>query len=164
MGTTLPTTTLRLQETAIFQRATLTLIHGVIFGVLTSSKVASATEDGEETIAVCDSVHEETTQRRNARTNRATISSTLRARICKLQRSSSSTSDLPTYSATASAANSATLSPPYMKAASHSIQTALESLPNFAIPQLEVTTTDDIPKFSSDTKCTTTPESCTGKK
>merc|ERR1719460_3440055 len=70
-------------------------------GALTSSKVASATEDGGETIAACDSVHEETTQRRNARTSRATISSSLRARACKLQRSSSSTSDLPTYLATA---------------------------------------------------------------
>merc|ERR1711939_86447 len=98
---TLPTTTLRLQETAIFQRATLTLIHGVIFGALTSSKVANATEDGGETIAACDSVHEETTQRRNARTNRATISSTLRARASTLQPCSSSTSDLLTYLATA---------------------------------------------------------------
>merc|ERR1712072_812883 len=44
-----------------------------------------------------------------------------------------------------------------------SIQTALESLPNFAIPQLEITTTDEIPKYSSETKCVTTPESCTGK-
>jgi len=43
---------------------------------------------------------------------------------------------------TPSAANAATISPPYMKAASHSIQTALESLPNFAIPQVEVTTVD----------------------
>merc|ERR1712072_1655520 len=56
-----------------------------------------------------------------------------------------------------------TVTPPYLKAASHSVQTALESLPNFAIPQLEVTTTDDIPKFSSEEKCTTVPESCTGK-
>merc|ERR1712072_1454444 len=35
-----------------------------------------------------------------------------------------------------------TVTPPYLKAASHSIQTALESLPNFAIPQVEVTTVD----------------------
>merc|ERR1712046_335118 len=67
------------------------------------------------------------------------------------------------HTATVTAANAATVSPPYMKAASHSIQTALESLPNFAIPQVEVTTTTTIPTFSSEKKCTTTPESCTGK-
>merc|ERR1712046_445043 len=54
------------------------------------------------------------------------------------------------HTATVTAANAATVSPPYMKAASHSIQTALESLPNFAIPQVEVTTTTTIPTFSSD--------------
>merc|ERR1711934_1060679 len=41
------------------------------------------------------------------------------------------------------------ITPPYLKAASHSIQTALESLPNFAIPQVEVTTVD--PTKVSDT-------------
>merc|ERR1711881_603766 len=35
-----------------------------------------------------------------------------------------------------------TVTPPYLEKASHSIQTALESLPNFAIPQVEVTTVD----------------------
>jgi hypothetical protein len=60
-------------------------------------------------------------------------------------------------------ANSPDISPPYMIKASHSIQTALESLPNFAIPQLEVTTTETIPKFSSAPECVPGPEKCTGK-
>merc|ERR1712124_156999 len=48
--------------------------------------------------------------------------------------------------------------PKYTKAASHSIQTALESLPNFAIPKVEVTTTVPVPPYT----CTTTTV-CTGK-
>merc|ERR1712176_264449 len=49
----------------------------------------------------------------------------------------------------------------YSKAAAHSIQTALESLPNFVIPKVEVTTPDDpkIPFSTSKnkkTKVTTT--------
>jgi hypothetical protein len=52
------------------------------------------------------------------------------------------------------AANSKDISPPYMKAASHSVQTALESLPNFAIPQVEVTTLNNEAQFSSEQDCT----------
>jgi len=49
----------------------------------------------------------------------------------------------------------------YVKKASHSIQTALESLPNFAIPHLEVTTTDAVPQYSS--TVTKVADVCTGK-
>ena len=43
--------------------------------------------------------------------------------------------------------NFATSGADYMKAASHSIQTALDSLPNFAVPHLEITTTDQVPAY-----------------
>jgi hypothetical protein len=49
--------------------------------------------------------------------------------------------------------------PKYTKAASHSIQTALESLPNFAIPKVEVTATTETPPYS----CITFNQ-CTGSK
>merc|ERR1712187_95 len=49
--------------------------------------------------------------------------------------------------------------PKYTKAASHSIQTALESLPNFAIPKVEVTATTETPPYS----CTSFNQ-CTGSK
>jgi len=55
------------------------------------------------------------------------------------------------------------VSPPYMTKASHSIQTALESLPNFAIPQVEITTTEAVPTFPSVPECVPGPEKCTGK-
>jgi len=50
--------------------------------------------------------------------------------------------------------------PKYTKAASHSIQTALESLPNFAIPKVEVTSTTAVPGYS----CTQTPNCVKVKK
>jgi len=45
--------------------------------------------------------------------------------------------------------NEATVGPAYSNAAAHSIQTALESLPNFAIPQVEVTTDQEIPAYGT---------------
>lgn len=67
------------------------------------------------------------------------------------------------HSATPTDSNAATVSPPYMKAASHSIQTALESLPNFAIPQVEVTTQNEQAQFSSEQTCTTVQFNCVKK-
>lgn len=58
-------------------------------------------------------------------------------------------------------ANVAEIGPAYVQAASHSIQTALESLPNFAIPQVEVTSTEDTAEYSKTQNCV---EECTGKK
>merc|ERR1712025_853101 len=62
------------------------------------------------------------------------------------------------HTTTPTDANKAVEGPKYTKAASHSIQTALESLPNFAIPKVEVTTTVPVPPYT----CTTTTV-CTGK-
>jgi len=45
--------------------------------------------------------------------------------------------------------NAATVGPAYTRAAAHSIQTALESLPNFAIPSVEVTHETEIPGYST---------------
>lgn len=67
------------------------------------------------------------------------------------------------HTATPTAANSATISPPYMKAASHSVQTALESLPNFAIPQVEVTTLNAEAQFSSEETCVKEQFNCVTK-
>lgn len=63
------------------------------------------------------------------------------------------------HTTTPTDANKAVEGPKYTKAASHSIQTALESLPNFAIPKVEVTTTAPVPPYT----CTTTTV-CTGNK
>jgi hypothetical protein len=62
-----PITTL--QGTLICLMATRTTsTHGETFGRLTNSKAAGVTVDGEETIAVYDSVHEEMILRRNVQT------------------------------------------------------------------------------------------------
>merc|ERR1719262_781436 len=55
---------------------------------------------------------------------------------------------LPTHSTTpVTAANHAVVGADYVQKASHSIQTALESLPNFVIPKVEVTTTTSLPEY-----------------
>merc|ERR1711939_752703 len=63
--------------------------------------------------------------------------------------------------------NELTVGPAYTTAAAHSIQTALESLPNFAIPQVEVTTDQEIPAYFSeevDTGCNNKGTNCQGTK
>lgn len=63
------------------------------------------------------------------------------------------------HSVTVTDANKADVGTKYAQAASQSIQTALESLPNFAIPKLEVTVPTGTPVYGSTTikdgKCTT---------
>jgi len=61
--------------------------------------------------------------------------------------------------------NLATVGPAYSNAAAHSIQTALESLPNFAIPAVEVTTDQEIPAYFSeevDVGCNNKGNNCQG--
>lgn len=63
------------------------------------------------------------------------------------------------HSPTVTGTNYLTVGAEYSTAASHSIQTALESLPNFAIPKLEITTTTEVPAYTS-----TTTKTCIRKK
>jgi len=63
------------------------------------------------------------------------------------------------YGTAPTAANNEVEGQKYTKAASHSIQTALESLPNFAVPKVEVTTDIAAPAFPCTSK-----QTCTGKK
>merc|ERR1712151_1082941 len=56
---------------------------------------------------------------------------------------------LPTHNPQPTAANHATVGAEYVRKASHSIQTALESLPNFVIPKVEVTSTTILPPYKT---------------
>merc|ERR1711934_1090227 len=60
------------------------------------------------------------------------------------------------HSETVTETNKAKVGTAYTKASSKSIQTALESLPNFAIPKVEVTTATDTPVYD----CSKTEDKC----